>query len=147
MTEHFSFEEMIHSDVARMRGINNTPPPAVRDALLFTAEGLERVRALTGGHKIVVLSGYRCPELNQAVHGSIMSQHMRGEAADIICPGYGSVHALAKLISNHGRALGVDQVIKEHNAKGAEWVHVSFTKVPRNVALTLTIKGLVPGIV
>lgn len=146
MTEHFSLSEMIASDTARLRGIDNTPAPDVLPHLQRTAEGLERVRALTG-HAIQILSGYRCPELNKAVHGSTDSQHMKGQAADIICPGFGSVHQVARLIAENAAQLGVDQVIKERNGRGAEWVHVSFTETPRHMALTLTTAGLVAEIV
>lgn len=146
MTEHFTLSELIASDTARLRGIDNAPPAEVMPHLQRTAEGLERVRALTG-HPIKILSGYRCPELNRAVHGSKDSQHMKGQAADIICPGFGSVHQVAQLVADNAEALGVDQVIKERNGRGAEWVHVSFTESPRRMALTLTTAGLVPGIV
>lgn len=72
---------------------------------------------------------------------------MLGQAADIICPKLGSVHTLATIVAEHAKALGIDQVIKEKNGRGAMWVHVSFALQPRNMVLTLTTAGLVPGIV
>lgn len=145
MTEHFSLSELIASDTAKARGIDNTPGPEVLPALQATAEGLERVRALAG-HPLKVLSAYRCVALNRAVGGAFNSQHVKGEAADIICSNL-SVHDLAMLIFTHAKDLGVDQVIKEKNRRGVEWVHVSFTSQPRHMALTWTPKGFTAGIV
>lgn len=146
MTEHFSLAELTASNVARAKGIDNTPPADVLPHLQRTAEGLERVRALIG-QPIQVLSGYRCPALNVEVGGSKNSQHMAGQAADIQAPAFGSIHKLAETIAANAKALGVDQVIKERNSRGAEWVHVSFTVKPRHMALTLTMAGMVSGIV
>ena len=132
--------------MAKARGIDNTPGADILPHLRFTAEGLERIRALIQ-QPIRILSGYRCPALNKAVGGSAHSQHMKGQAADIVAPHFGDVHTLAGVIAMNAKAIGVDQVIKEKNKRGAEWVHVSFCEAPRHMALTLTDKGLAAGIV
>lgn len=147
MTPNFKLEEFIRSDVARVLGVDNTPPPEVMVDLQRTAEGLERLRAVVDDLPIQILSGYRCLSLNRAVNGSLNSQHMKGQAADIICPKLGPVDTFARIIAVNAKALGVDQVIKERNGRGALWVHVSFTLTPRHEALTLTTAGLVAGIV
>lgn len=145
MTPHFSLQELIASDTAKARGIDNSPGKDILPALNRTAEGLERIRALAG-HPIKVLSGYRNPILNQLVGGAKNSQHIKGEAADITCKNM-SVNELAQLIADHAIALQVDQVIKEFNKSGGRWVHVSFTERPRHQVLTLTESGYVTGIV
>jgi hypothetical protein len=147
LSEHFTLEEFYSSNVAQVFGVYNVPPAELLPLLRRTAEGLERIRILIGEKPILILSGYRSPILNQKVGGSKNSQHMRGEAADIISPRFGTVHDLALIIAINGEALAIDQVIKEKNSKGAEWVHVSFSDKPRNMALTLTSSGLVQGIV
>jgi len=43
---------------------------------------LELVRQ-SAGHPVRVISGYRCPVHNRAVHGATDSQHVYGTAADI----------------------------------------------------------------
>jgi uncharacterized protein YcbK (DUF882 family) len=51
----------------------------VRPRLL---ECLEKLRRATGS-ALIIISGYRCPVHNRAVHGAPDSQHMYGAAADI----------------------------------------------------------------
>ncbi len=43
---------------------------------------LEHIRGITG-RPLIVVSGYRCPEHNQAVGGARASQHLLGRAADL----------------------------------------------------------------
>lgn len=140
LSEHFSLEEFIRSDRAKVRGIDNTPPEDLLPAMQLTARGLERVRELAG-HPLWILSGYRCPDLNKLVGGVPTSQHVKGEAVDIICPGLGSPKVLAKLIQANAIQIGYDQLIADRNAR-SEWVHVSFTAAPRGQALTMTTTGL-----
>lgn len=131
MTPHFTLEEFIFSELAVSFKIDNTPPPELNQYIFDTLMGLERIRDLTK-QQIIILSGYRCKELNIKAGGSKNSQHMKGQAADIICPKFGSPYKLAKLIADNIEDLGVDQVILENDT----WVHVSFNDKPRNQAMT-----------
>jgi len=45
---------------------------------------LEALRARLGGRPVIVTSGYRCPAHNRAVGGARLSQHLYGNAVDII---------------------------------------------------------------
>lgn len=115
LTDHFTLDELVASQVAVRRGIDNKPTiPVVRN-LSRLAETLERVRALVG-QPLVVSSGYRCPDLNRWVGGSSTSAHTLGLAADITCPGV-APRELAKRIA--ASDIEFDQVIFE----GA-WVHL-----------------------
>jgi len=50
---------------------------------------LEILRSYLEGHPLVINSGYRTPEHNEAVNGAPQSKHMDGIAADIRkLPGY-----------------------------------------------------------
>lgn len=135
LSEHFSLAELCASDTAARKGIDNTPPATVIEALKNTALGLERIRTLVG-KPINVSSGYRSPKLNAAVGGQSASQHTRGEAADITVPGM-PVPELARVIADNRIALGVDQVILEFSS----WVHVSFAENPRHAVLTIDREG------
>ena len=61
----------------------------------------------------VINSGYRGPALNEAVGGSSKSQHCKGEAADIECPGVPN-YDVAKWIEDN---LDFDQLILEFYTK------------------------------
>lgn len=85
LSEHFHLSEFMRSDTARENGWPNRPPPdAVRRLHMLCLRVLEPLRRAVG-HPISVSSGYRSPQLNQAIGGSPTSQHILGEAADIYC--------------------------------------------------------------
>ena len=59
---------------------------------------LEKLYKVLGCSKIVITSGYRCPEHDKAVGGNGTGQHTKGNAADIICYGQdGSVISTKKV--------------------------------------------------
>src|SRR5262249_23987307 len=120
LTEHFSLEELVASEVAARSGIDNTPPPGIVSNLKTLAEGLERVRAVLGGEPIHIKSGYRCRALNAAIGGASDSMHMQGLAADILCPGVGPPLIVCRAIVTAG--IETDQVIYEFR----QWCHVAF---------------------
>ena len=138
LTNHFSLEEL---SFTQHREFDNIPPPEVMPALTRTAQGLERIRSLLG-HPIHVNSGYRSPQVNAAVGSKPTSQHMKGEAADFICPGYGTPLVVAERIREKIVDLGVDQLIWEFSA----WCHVSFTEHPRHSVLTIDRNGTRNGL-
>ena len=75
------------------------------------------------GKPIVVTSGYRCPELNKAVGGVKSSQHVKGEAADLV----GENKAETKKIFEIAKEIGnYDQLLFETNKAGSVWVHISY---------------------
>ncbi len=63
-------------------------------------ELIRRLQAMRDeiGQPLIINSGYRCPEHNQAVGGAKDSQHIHGRAADISCPSIqiGRLHTLAE---------------------------------------------------
>ena len=94
LSEHFTLAEMLESAKARpfpgIWGQQCSPPADVRIHLeILCRQVLEPLRELLGGWPIHVNSGYRCADLNRLVRGSETSQHMRGQAADIVlAPGF-----------------------------------------------------------
>lgn len=130
MTRNFSIDQLIASKTALERGIDNQPGLDIKNQLRFTLAGLERVHAFIG-KPLQISSGYRCPELNHIVGGSMNSQHMRGEAVDFFCLVL-TAKTVARILERNLQMLGIDQLIFEHT-----WVHVSFTLEPRCQALTL----------
>lgn len=125
---YFTFNELFRSDTALKMGIDNMPnSPDIRDSLTrLVNEILDPVRGRWGS-PIRVTSGYRCKELNKAVGGSRTSQHLVGEAADIV-PTNGDVRGLFILIKqmiNNGE-IEVGQAILEYGGSSRpRWIHVS----------------------
>ena len=67
LSEHFTFEELIASEIAARHGINNSPPIAYDANLRHLADGLEAVRVILGNNPIHITSGYRCEKHNRQV--------------------------------------------------------------------------------
>lgn len=146
LTSHFTLAEFTRSNKATALGIDNNPPPEVLPRLIQTAEMLERVRT-TLGVPVLISSGYRNFEVNKAVGGVTSSDHLRGDAADIVAPSYGSPQKVAKALAPLISVLGIGQIILE-GVGGKRWVHVS-TRLPNNAAnrvITITDSGKEFGI-
>ncbi len=122
---HFSLKELVASDVASRKKIDNTPSFEVVGHLHeLVGSLLEPLREAWGG-PIKVTSGYRCEKLNRAVGGVASSAHMRGDAADLQ-PGNGKIDEFISftrlwLINNHVR---FDQLIDERSGR-TRWMHIS----------------------
>lgn len=129
LSANFHLDEFVTSQTAARRGIDNTPSPEVIKRLRNTAKGLERVRAVLG-KPILISSGYRSPALNKAVGGSATSDHINGDAADFISPGFGTPIAICRAIVAAG--IKFDQLIEE-----GTWVHISFGPRMRGQILTM----------
>ncbi len=138
LSPHFTLAEMTVSQEAARRGLDNTPPPDIVEALRRTCLGLEAVRVRLGCAPIIVSSGYRSPAVNAAVGGSKSSQHMTGQAADIICPAFGGPTEVAAALRDSG--IEYDQLILEFG----RWVHISFAPKPRRQALIIDRAGTRP---
>ena len=124
LSENFTMAEFTKSQTAERKGIDNTPEGEHFDAAKALFENVvQKVRDEFG--PTVINSGYRSPELNEAVGGSSKSQHCKGEAADIEVPGTANGD-LARWISEN---LDFDQLILEFYTPGipdSGWVHVSY---------------------
>lgn len=132
LSPHFSLAELTRSSTAVLKTYTEQfePTPNVVDNLrnLCVFVG-EPVRALVSAHAgkdtaIRISSGYRCPRLNTAVGGVHNSQHLTGEAMDIVADGL-TVKELYDLIKASN--VHFDQLIIEHDSTGHYWVHVSYS--------------------
>ena len=83
LTEHFTLEEMLHSDTAEKKKRENRINAAEVDNLVRLCQKvLEPLRAHFGV-PIKINSGFRCQALNKAVGGATNSYHTKGRAVDI----------------------------------------------------------------
>jgi hypothetical protein len=131
LTEHFTLEELTHTD---HREYDNTPNDAELENLKRLAEFLEEVKAALGGRPVMVNSAFRCKQVNDAVGSKDTSQHRIGCAVDIRVPKLTPDEVVRIIIA---AGLPYDQVIREFD----RWTHVSIPNTsdakPRNQALII----------
>lgn len=120
--KYFTIHELTHSDTAHQKGINNTPPPAIKVKLTPLINNLLDPIREAWEDPITVNSGYRCPVLNKAVGGVPTSQHQKGEAADLTVGSPELNQQLFDLIAKGD--FDFDQLIDESNYG---WVHISYS--------------------
>ena len=121
---YFTISELVASDTAKAKGIDNSPTTAVRANLVALIETLLDPLREAWKSPIKVTSGYRCGILNRAVGGSSTSAHLYGCAADIV-PINGKIAEFKAFCRGYfgSRRHLYDQVILEQS-KGSEWVHI-----------------------
>ena len=126
LTRNFTLAELIKSDTAIRKGINNNPNAEQIEKLKTLCEKiLQPVRDHFG--RVKVTSGYRSPELCVAIGSSLNSQHAKAEAADFEVIGVDNCE-LADWIH---RELEWDQLILEYYTPGepnSGWIHCSVTE-------------------
>lgn len=127
LTEHFSLEEMLHSESAVRLSFDEqfSPPDSVKENLKSLCENvLEPIRVRLG-KSIHISSGYRCERVNSAIGGAETSQHLKGQASDTIAQGM-TVEEFYQFVKTSG--IELDQCIQEFN----HWVHISYNPFGQN---------------
>ena len=82
LTEHFTLDELTKTQVRHLLGLNRLEGAKHVERLTEVCTKLLEPIRLHYSLPVVVNSGYRCKELNEAIGGSPFSQHCQGEAAD-----------------------------------------------------------------
>lgn len=140
LSEHFTLEELIASDIANRHGIDNNPRGDIVVNLTRLAKFLESVRKLFN-KPIFVISGYRCLDINRIVKSSDTSQHIIGCAADFRINDL-TPDQIVKTINKSD--IKYDQLIREFDS----WVHISIpineTVKPRHQTLIIDKNGTRP---
>ena len=127
LSKNFTLEELERSQTALRLSIDNlAPKEAVERLALLCARVLQPIRDHFG--PVHISSGYRGPALNARIGGSRRSQHMRGEAADIVIAGVTPIEVCRWI---EGSTIDFDQLIYE-----GDWTHVSYSSQPRRQVLT-----------
>ena len=130
ITPHFNYEPFWNgSETAKKHHIDNSPTPAARENIYKIVRTILEPIAVKYGKPIRVNSSYRCPQVNELVHGSKTSQHMTGAAVDIAANGGGGTNSqLFKVIVDMIKSgeIKVGQLIWEFGSlTNPQWVHVS----------------------
>ena len=119
MKKNFSLREMVVSS-SHPKLLPTSIPISVADNLMNVWFYILQPLREAYGKPIVVTSGYRPTALNSAVGGVKNSQHLTGEAVDIVAQQRSDTDQLGKLIES--LHLPFDQLIYE-----GTWIHVSYS--------------------
>lgn len=126
LSKNFTLIELITSQEAARRGLDNTPTPQVITNLTNLVKNvLQPLRDLVG-KPIVISSGYRSPAVNAAIGGAKNSEHMTGCAADFTIPSKTNKETAQLIMYN----LTFNQLILEfYRADNPYygWVHCSYS--------------------
>lgn len=134
LTENFTLEELIASSVAKRFNLNNSPSVAEIEKLKELCEKILQPIRTKFGEPILITSGFRNSSLNRIVGGSPSSQHLKGEAADLVCVDNQKLWNLILEMIKSG-SITVGQLINE---KKLSWIHISLpTPAHKNQILYL----------
>ena len=134
ISKHLTLEELTYSATAIKLGIVNAPTPIQIENLKTLALKVFEPTREHFGVPIHISSGYRIMNLNQALNGSITSQHCRGEAIDIDMKG--DKVSNAQIFHWIKDNLKYDQLIWEFgDKKNPDWIHVSYCSENRKQTL------------
>ena len=135
LSEHFTLEELTHTD---HRELENIPNETELANLKRLAEFLETVKSVLGGKPIMVNSAFRSKAVNDAVGSKDSSQHRVGCAADLRVPSMTPDEVVKAVIAS---GIGYDQIIREFD----RWTHISVPNdangTPRKQALIIDKQG------
>nr|BAR31969.1 peptidase M15 [uncultured Mediterranean phage uvMED] len=138
LSKHFTLEEMEKSQTATRKGIKNKAGSGeIKNLGDLCYEILEPVR-VKFDKPVTITSGYRSPELSEAIGSKATSQHCLGEAVDLEVIGVSNLQ-VALWIENN---VDFDQLILEFYTGEANsgWIHVSY-KDGSNRKQVLTFDG------
>jgi|TARA_R110000787_G_scaffold104629_1_gene211864 zinc D-Ala-D-Ala carboxypeptidase len=127
ISPHFSLDEMIKSQTALRKGLDNNPDAEQLEALVDLCEYvLEPIRK-HWSRPVIVSSAFRAPAVNKAIGSKNTSQHTKGQAADIEIPGIDNLALYYWVAKN----ADYDQLILEYytGEPASGWVHVSYAGV------------------
>ena len=121
--QNFTWNEFVKTQIGIRNNINNLPNSQIiwNNIQSLSEHVLQPLRDQFG--PIIISSGYRSSELNKLIGGSPNSNHIRGEAADILplknIP-------LIEILSFIYKNLPFRELIAEYFPNG--WIHVAYRK-------------------
>ena len=127
LSNNFSLNELIRSQTAERKGIDNTPSAEHQENLKSLCTNVLQPIRDHFGKVVTVSSGYRSPALCEAIGSKPTSQHAKGEAADFEIFGV-SNKELADWIHNN---INYDQLILEFwspENPNSGWIHCSYSR-------------------
>ena len=129
LTANISLDELIKSQVAERKGINNNPSPMQIENLKALAVNILQPIRSQFDKPLIISSGFRCAQLCIEIGSSINSEHCadnKSAAADFEIPGIDNKELAEWIKSN----LEYNQLILEFYREGepsSGWVHCSYS--------------------
>ena len=126
LSKHFKLEEFEKSSTAiRLNIKNKAGSGEIKNLTDLCYEVLEPVRAKFD-KPIIITSGYRSPELCEAIGSKATSQHTKGQAVDFEIAGVNNL-AIGLCLTNN---VNFDQYIQEYydGTPSSGWCHVSYVE-------------------
>ena len=127
LSNNFTLKELTKSQTATRKGIHNEPSTEHVENLIHLAKNILQPVREHFGKPVIISSGYRSPELCEAIGSSAKSQHAKGEAADFEIGGVDNKELAAWIADN----CDFDQLILEFYDgvdPNSGWIHCSSTK-------------------
>ena len=131
ISKNFTLQELTKSNTATSLGISNTPDKeGIHKLRLLATELLQPLRNAVGSIRIT--SGYRSPQLSEAIGASSNSQHCRYEAVDMQFVKRGVMSNLTIYNALIELDLDYDQCILEFGSSTEfidgypAWIHLSW---------------------
>jgi len=126
LSKNLSLNEVVRSDTAMRRDIDNTPTEEHLKNLKYTAEKVFQPIREHFGVPIYISSGYRSKELNEAIGGSPRSFHSHGMALDLDQDGRNKGVSNADVFYYIKENLQFTELIWEFGDEtNPNWVHVA----------------------
>lgn len=127
MSRFFTLKELIASTEAYKRKIDNTPGEEEKAHLEELMEFMDDIRCAWGS-AIIVTSGYRCPELNEAIGGAKKSAHQTGYALDIV-PANNQKDKFFLFFKDYLKDKDFDELLLERGSNGRIWIHFALKSI------------------
>lgn len=127
MSRYFTQKELIASTEAYKRKIDNTPGEEEKAHLEELMEFMDGIRRAWGS-AIIVTSGYRCTELNEAVGGAKKSAHQTGYAVDCV-PANNKKKEFFEFCKEYLKDRDFDELLFERNSRGSIWCHIALKSI------------------
>jgi len=126
LSKNLSLDEVIYSQTALRRNIDNTPTEEHIENLKYVAEKIFQPIREHFGVPIYVSSGYRSKDLNEAIGGSPRSFHSHGMALDLDQDGRNKGVSNADVFYFIKDNLQFTELIWEFGTENnPNWVHVA----------------------
>ncbi len=133
LSKNLSLNEVIKSNTAERKGIDNSPNETHLVNLKYLAEQVFQPVREHFGAPIYISSGYRSPALNEAIGGSPRSFHSHGMALDLDQDGRNNGVSNADVFFFIKENLPFSELIWEFGTEdNPNWVHVAIAKGREN---------------